>query len=91
MAAMHLDEELKALHWRAWHRGTREADMMIGGYFDAHHQRWTETQRAWFADLLVEQDVDIMAWAIGTAEPPGHYCGPMMEALRKLDYLKAPK
>jgi hypothetical protein len=22
MAAMHPDEELKALHWRAWHRGT---------------------------------------------------------------------
>jgi succinate dehydrogenase flavin-adding protein (antitoxin of CptAB toxin-antitoxin module) len=31
MAAMPpMDDELKALHWRAWHRGTREADLMIG-------------------------------------------------------------
>ena len=65
-----MDDELKALHWRAWHRGTREADMMIGGFFDAHHQRWGSLERAWFSDLLAEQDVDIMAWAIGTAAPP---------------------
>ena len=32
-----VDDELKALKYRAWHRGTREADMMIGGYFDRHH------------------------------------------------------
>ena len=88
---MHPDEELKALHWRAWHRGTREADMMIGGFFDSHHERWNEAQRAWFSDLLAEQDVDIMAWAIGTANAPARYSGPMMEAMKKLDYLKAPK
>ena len=32
-----MDEVLRALKYRAWHRGTREADMMIGGFFDAHH------------------------------------------------------
>ena len=31
-----MDEVLRALKYRAWHRGTREADMMIGGFFDAH-------------------------------------------------------
>ena len=30
-----MDEVLRALKYRAWHRGTREADMMIGGFFDA--------------------------------------------------------
>jgi hypothetical protein len=28
---MGMDEVLRALKYRAWHRGTREADMMIGG------------------------------------------------------------
>ena len=84
-------EDLKALRWRAWHRGTREADMMIGGFFDAHHQRWGPAEQAWFSCLLGEQDVDIMAWAIGTAEPPPRYSGPMMEAMQRLDYLKAAK
>ena len=60
---MHDDPELKRLHWRAHHRGTREADMLIGGFFDAHHQQWGSQERALFDELLNEQDVDIMAWA----------------------------
>jgi antitoxin CptB len=86
-----MDDELKALHWRAWHRGTREADLMIGGFFDAHHSAWDKSDRAWFSGLMNEQDVDIMAWAIGTAEPPPRFQGLMMQAMRRLDYLKAPK
>ena len=82
------DDELKALHWRAWHRGTREADMLIGGFFDAQHEQWGPAERAWFSDLLGEQDVDIMAWAIGTAPPPERFAGPMMAALQTLDYIR---
>ena len=82
---MHPDDELKRLHWRAHHRGTREADMMIGGFFDAHHASWSTDERALFADLLEEQDVDIMAWAVGTAEPPALFAGPMIEALKRLE------
>ena len=82
------EEELKRLHWRAHHRGTREADMLIGGFFDAHHASWNADERALFASLLDEQDVDIMAWAIGTAEPPERFAGPMMQALKRLDYVR---
>ncbi|HVL77796.1 MAG TPA: succinate dehydrogenase assembly factor 2 [Sphingomicrobium sp.] len=85
---MQSDEELKRLQWRAHHRGTREADMMIGGFFDAHHASWGPDERASFARLLDEQDVDIMAWAIGTEEPPERFAGPMMEAMRRLDYVR---
>ncbi|HEX8415831.1 MAG TPA: succinate dehydrogenase assembly factor 2 [Sphingomicrobium sp.] len=85
---MHSDPDLKRLHWRAHHRGTREADMLIGGFFDAHHQHWTAAERDLFADLLEEQDVDIMAWAIGTQQPPERFAGPMTLALKQLDYIK---
>ena len=82
------DEESKRLHWRAHHRGTREADILIGGFFDAHHASWKDDERALFADLLEEQDVDIMAWAIGTAEPPERFACPMIDALKCLDYVR---
>ena len=88
IAAMHSDAELKRLHWRAHHRGTREADMLIGGFFDAHHESWSAAERASFSAMLEEQDVDIMAWAVGTAEPPERFAGPMVEALRRLDYVR---
>jgi antitoxin CptB len=82
------EEELKRLHWRAHHRGTREADMLIGGFFDAQHASWNADERVLFASLLEEQDVDIMAWVIGTAEPPERFAGPMTEALKRLDYVR---
>src|SRR5690242_17399320 len=40
MVRMPSDPDLKRLAWRAHHRGTKEADMMIGGFFDAHHASW---------------------------------------------------
>ena len=86
-----MDEVLRALKYRAWHRGTREADMMIGGFFDAHHDSWEAHDRALFAALLTEQDVDIMAWAIGTQPVPERYQGSMMDAFRKLDFIRAAK
>ena len=82
-----MDELLRALKYRAEHRGTREADMMIGGFFDAHHASWDAHDRALFAALLMETDVDIMAWAIGTQSAPERYEGPMLDALRKLDFI----
>ena len=85
------DPELKRLHWRAHHRGTREADMLVGGFFDAHHAGWSSDERALFAELLEEQDVDIMAWAIGTAQAPERFAGPMVEALKTLNYIPVAK
>jgi len=62
--------------------------MMIGGFFDAHHASWNADDRALFASMLEEQDVDIMAWAIGTAEPPERFAGPMIDSLKRLDYIR---
>jgi antitoxin CptB len=73
--------------FRAWHRGTREADYMFGGFFDTFHAGWDEASLAWFEALLDEDDVDVMAWALGRGEPPAHFLGGQMDALRKLDYV----
>jgi len=91
MAAMHADAELKRLHWRAHHRGTKEADILVGAFFDAHHQAWGADDRALFSAMLEEQDADIIAWAIGTAEAPERFQGPMLLALQKLDYIPIPR
>ena len=86
-----LDARMKRLRFRAWHRGTREADLLIGGYFDAAAEAWDETDLAWFEALLEEQDVDIMAWAIGTAAPPERFEGPLMRRLQDVNYIRYPE
>ena len=77
--------------FRAWHRGTREADYMIGGFFDRFSHTWGETELAWFEALIEEDDVDIMAWALGTLPVPESYAGEMMEPMQRLDYVEIPQ
>jgi len=84
------DSRLKRLRFRAWHRGTKEADLLIGGFFDAHASAWGEAEIGWFERLLEEQDVDIMAWAIGSAPAPGAWDGELMRQLKRVNYIKHP-
>jgi antitoxin CptB len=81
----------RKLHYRAHHRGTREADAIVGGFFDASAANWSTEEVVWFEQLLEEQDVDIMGWAMGTIPVPAAFEGPMMDALRRLDYITLPK
>ncbi|MCX7282771.1 MAG: succinate dehydrogenase assembly factor 2 [Novosphingobium sp.] len=72
-------------------RGTKEADLLIGGFFDAHSAGWNDDEIELFEGLLEEQDVDIMAWALGTQSVPMKYQGAMMDVMRKLDYVEIPR
>jgi antitoxin CptB len=84
---MDRDIRLKRLRFRAWHRGTKEADLMIGGFFDAHGAGWNAEQIEWFEAFLEEQDVDIMAWAMRVQEVPDQWEGPMMDTMRQLNFV----
>ncbi|WP_226015636.1 succinate dehydrogenase assembly factor 2 [Novosphingobium sp. FKTRR1] len=84
-------DRLNRLKFRAWHRGTREADYMIGCFFDRFHADWTEAEVVWFEHLIDEDDVDIMAWALGTQPVPPEYEGPQMARMRLLDYVDIPR
>ena len=87
---MDKETRLKRLRYRAWHRGTREADLMIGGFFDAHARGWDEAELDWFEALLEEQDVDIMAWALGTLPCPEQWEGVAMQRMRAMDFVPLP-
>lgn len=84
---MDREHRLKRLRFRAWHRGVKEADLLIGGFFDSHAEGWNDTEIALFEEILEEQDVDIMAWAMGTAAVPERYHGTIMTALKTLNYV----
>lgn len=82
---------LRRLQFRAWHRGTREADYMIGCFFDRFHESWSEAEIVWFEKLIDEEDVDILGWALGTLSIPEEYVGAQMDAMRLLDYVDIPR
>lgn len=82
---------LKRLGFRAWHRGTREADYLIGGFFDTCSPGWGTAEIDWFEELLEEDDVDVMAWAIKTQPVPERFQGALMDRMQVLDYIDIPR
>ncbi|MEM7688396.1 MAG: succinate dehydrogenase assembly factor 2 [Pseudomonadota bacterium] len=85
------EDRLARAKFRAWHRGTREADYMIGGFFDRYSSGWGEDELVWFEDLLAEDDVDIMAWALKTQDVPERFKGALIDTMMKLDYVDIPR
>lgn len=84
---MDRETRLKRLRFRSWHRGTKEADLLIGGFFDAHSAGWTDAEIDLVEEMLEEQDVDIMAWATSMQPVPDRYQGPILAALKTLNYV----
>ena len=91
MTSPTLESRMARAKFRAWHRGTREADYMIGGYFDRYHAQWDEADLAWFEALLDYDDVEIMAWALKTQPVPPEMQGERIEAMQRLDYVSIPR
>lgn len=87
MTVTSFHHRLARARFRAWHRGTREADYLLGGFFDRHHQAWNQSDLAWFEALLDEDDVDLMAWALGSAPVPDRFAGARIAAMQRLDYV----
>ncbi len=85
---MDMTSRIRRLKFRAWHRGTREADYMLGGFFDRYHTQWDDAELAWFEALLEEDDVDVIAWALGTRAVPERYAGAQIAAMQRLDYVQ---
>lgn len=84
-------ERFAKAKFRAWHRGTREADYTFGGFFDRYAESWAEAELAWFEALLEEDDVDVMAWMLKTAPVPESFAGPQMDAMQRLDFVDIPR
>lgn len=85
------DLRMRKAKYRASHRGTKESDLVVEGFFDRYYASFDEAALAWFEILLEEQDVDIMAWAFGTTAVPARLEGPLMQLLKKLDYVEVLK
>lgn len=78
----------KRLAFRARHRGIKEADMLLGAFADRWLPEMTAADLDWFEELMLEQDVDILAWAFRSVAVPEPLQGRMMQRLQALDYFR---
>ena len=67
-----IDVRLKRLRMRAWHRGIKEMDLILGGWADAHLDNADAEILDAFEAVLAEADHDLYQWISGQADPPQH-------------------
>ncbi len=65
-----LETRRKRLRFRAWRRGTKEADLLLGPFADANLDALDADDLTRFEALLARSDPEIMDWMTGAAEPP---------------------
>ncbi len=87
---MDLDLRRKKLLFRAHHRGFREADLMIGGFADAHLGALDEQGLDAFEEILGVPDQDLYAWVVGNELPPADFDNPLLDRLRQFSYADRP-
>jgi antitoxin CptB len=63
------DQRLNRIRFRAWRRGFREADLILGGFADACAATLSETELASFERLLDQPDHEIYGWILGRPAP----------------------
>lgn len=68
----------RRLRFRAWHRGIRETDLIMGRFADAHIETFTVDDMADFERLLDIPDRDILDWVTGAAPVPEEDLSPML-------------
>lgn len=60
----------KRLRFRAWHRGTRELDLILGTFADTHLESFDSGQLTRFEALMEESEPDIYNWYTGRQAVP---------------------
>ena len=77
-----LDVRRRKILFRAWHRGMREMDLIMGGFADQTIDGLSEAELAEFETLMTLPDGELLAWLTGESPVPAPYDGSLFRRLR---------
>jgi antitoxin CptB len=76
----------KRLLFRSTHTGTKEMDLFLGAFAEAHLAAMSEAQLARYEALLETEDPTLYAWITGREEPPPERQSDVMDLIRNFRY-----
>lgn len=80
------DIRRKRLRYRSWHRGTRELDLILGRFADAHMGELDTAALDDFEALLEAADAEVFAWINGRAPAPLAFQSKVGDLIRNFKY-----
>ncbi|MEI6986645.1 MAG: succinate dehydrogenase assembly factor 2 [Rhodospirillaceae bacterium] len=76
-----LEFRRKRTRFRAWHRGMRESDLLLGSFADVYADTFSAEQLGRFETLLEVADADIYNWYAKREPVPTEYDHDVMALL----------
>lgn len=76
----------KRLTFRAWRRGFKEADLIMGRFAEARLAELPPAQIDEFERLLDAPDTEVYGWICGTIDTPPNFEGPVLDALKAFKF-----
>lgn len=73
------EARLKRMAMRSWRRGTKEMDLVLGPYADAHLAAMDAGNLALYDRLLNENDQDLLPWVLGQVAAPAEFAALIAE------------
>ena len=80
------DIRRKKLKFRAWRRGFREMDLLMGSFADIAIESMDTAGLDEFERLLSVPDWEVYAWLIGQKDVPDNHRGPVLDQLIAFRY-----
>jgi len=77
-----LDVRRRRVLFRAWHRGIREMDLIMGRFADAAIGEMTDAELDEFERLIEVPDRDLFRWITGEIETPENYRSALLDRLK---------
>jgi antitoxin CptB len=77
-----LDERRRKLLFRAWRRGVREMDLIIGRFADAYIEQFDQPGLDDFERLIEAPNAELYAWVIGAEAAPSNFDTAVLAKLR---------
>ena len=81
-----LDERRRKLKFRAWRRGFREMDLLMGSFADAHLADMSDEDLSEFERLLSPPDWEVYAWLLGQKAVPGNFNSALLTRMLAFRY-----
>ena len=85
-----LDPRRRKILFRAWHRGMREMDLIMGRFADADIGALSEAELDEFERLIEVLDRDLLSWVTGEAAVPENYDTELFRRLRAFHHHDKP-
>lgn len=71
----------KRLRFRAWHRGTKELDLLVGRFADAQIADFSAAELQQFEALLTLPEPVLYDWLLGRGLPPSETQSDVLDRL----------